>query len=90
MADKVKIGVNVKYGGKSYNLVLEAYKNSVVSAVIDTVEQGLKKTTGINFSTTKWGLELAPIWERKYAEYVDVEHLLELSKYPIQLNLILI
>lgn len=91
MADKIqKIGVSVKYGGKSYSLSIEAYQSSVVSAVIDTVEKGLNTSTGISFTTTKWGLELAPIWNRNYADHVDIAHLLELSKYPLQLNLILI
>jgi len=85
-----KLEINTIINGKKYILNIDAYKSSIIRDIINTVEHGLAQTQQIKFITQKWGLEQAAIWERKYADYVCVQDLLELSKSPTILRVTLV
>lgn len=97
---QVDIEVSIIWNDITWKFPVEAFMSTPASEVINTIEQGFTKmqskaaaTTGhgkIRFTCNKWGLEMAPIWERKYAEHVTIGMLAEIANFPKKLNILLI
>lgn len=89
-----EIEVSILSEGITFKFPVEAFPSTPVINIINTVCDGFvsmmsKKRKGFKFNVAKWGLEMAPIWPKQYAEHTTVEMLMETAHYPTQLRLIM-
>jgi len=79
------IKIVVMSNGKRFNINnIKAYNSSAAIELLKIAEDQVKITA------KKWGLELAPVWDRKMAEYVTVGELCERIKGNIKLLRIIV